>query len=138
MATVGIAIINHPPNHHFNGWYKPSKMGGANDIAIPTLHSTDSQAQLHFSDRWASHFGHLRVMQHLWLKRSSAEPDEPGAGTIIPSMSHNRTPASTFCNPSSIIIYHPVPEPLHNILNKCSGTVELWNWTPAILHKFHP
>ena len=26
--NVGIAIINHPPNHHFYGWYKPSKMGG--------------------------------------------------------------------------------------------------------------
>ena len=27
-ANVGIAIINHPPNHHFYGWYKPSKIGG--------------------------------------------------------------------------------------------------------------
>ena len=26
--NVGIAIINHPPNHHFYGWYTPSNMGG--------------------------------------------------------------------------------------------------------------
>ena len=25
--NVGIAIINHPPNHHFDGWYKLSNMG---------------------------------------------------------------------------------------------------------------
>ena len=28
MPNVGIAIINHPPNHHVYGWYKPSNMGG--------------------------------------------------------------------------------------------------------------
>ena len=26
-TNVSIAIINHPPHHHFYGWYKPSKMG---------------------------------------------------------------------------------------------------------------
>ena len=26
--NVGIARINHPPNHHFYGWYKPSSMDG--------------------------------------------------------------------------------------------------------------
>ena len=26
--NVGIATINHPPNRHFYGWYKPSKMVG--------------------------------------------------------------------------------------------------------------
>ena len=28
QINVGIAIINHPPNHHFYGWYKPSNMDG--------------------------------------------------------------------------------------------------------------
>ena len=32
---VGIAIIPYLPNHHFYGWYKPSKL--VYDIAIPTL-----------------------------------------------------------------------------------------------------
>ena len=26
--NVGIAIMDHPPNHHFYGWEKPSKIGG--------------------------------------------------------------------------------------------------------------
>ena len=36
MNNVGTAI-NHPPNHHFYGWYKPSTLLVAYDIAIPTL-----------------------------------------------------------------------------------------------------
>ena len=28
VCNVGIAIISHPPYHHFYGWYKPSKIGG--------------------------------------------------------------------------------------------------------------
>ena len=33
-----IIPIHHPPNHHFYGWYKPSKIRVVYDIAIPTLH----------------------------------------------------------------------------------------------------
>ena len=33
----GIAKINHPPNHHFYEWYKPSIWWVVYDIAIPTL-----------------------------------------------------------------------------------------------------
>ena len=35
--NVGIAMISHPPNHHFNGSYKASKIRVVYDIAIPRI-----------------------------------------------------------------------------------------------------
>ena len=33
MNDVGIAIINHPPNHHFDGWYVYHQKWVVYDIA---------------------------------------------------------------------------------------------------------
>ena len=37
LMLVIMAIINHPPNHHFHGWYVHHQKWVVDDIAIPTL-----------------------------------------------------------------------------------------------------
>ena len=49
MSNVGIAIINHPPNHHFYGWYKPSNMGG---LLLLYPHEVGKSRQIYGYSRW--------------------------------------------------------------------------------------
>lgn len=87
---------------------------------ISEIHSQTHKRSsiLFWSKLWADLFGHARIMQHLWLKRSSkAEPDEPGsAGTIIRRLKGN---------PSTIHqAVQPVPQ---QYSQQMGGWVESWN-----------